>query len=98
MLNEEMTSHNEIKLFQFYAHWCQPCQMMMPIVAAIHEKQGDWLIVRQIDVDQSPAIANQYHIRSIPTFVLLRNNQEVWRKTGVLSENSLTEVLLSFKG
>ncbi|MBB6499087.1 thioredoxin family protein [Pedobacter cryoconitis] len=78
----------EFTLLQFYADWCQPCKMMMPIVESIKQKQSDWLIIRQIDVDKAQAVASEYHIRSIPAFVVLRNDKEVWRKVGMLSESS----------
>lgn len=86
-----------LELLQFYAEWCQPCRMMMPIVASIQQKQYDWLTIKQIDVDAESIIANQFNIRSIPTFVALKNNKEVWRKAGMINENELLVILLSLK-
>lgn len=40
-----------LELLQFYAEWCQPCRMMMPVIASIQQKQYDWLTIKQIDVD-----------------------------------------------
>lgn len=56
-----------IELLQFYADWCQPCNMMMPIIESIKQKGTDWLTMKQIDVDRAPELSNQFHIRSIPT-------------------------------
>ncbi|MGV0923841.1 thioredoxin family protein [Empedobacter tilapiae] len=67
-----------LELLQFYAEWCQPCRMMMPVIASIQQKQYDWLTIKQIDVDAESIIANQFNIRSIPTFVAIKNNKEVW--------------------
>lgn len=86
-----------LELLQFYAEWCQPCRMMMPVIASIQQKQYDWLTIKQIDVDAESIIANQFNIRSIPTFVAIKNNKEVWRKAGMISENELLEILLSLK-
>lgn len=86
-----------LELLQFYAEWCQPCRMMMPVIASIQQKQYDWLTIKQIDVDAESIIANQFNIRSIPTFVALKNNKEVWRKAGMINENELLEILLTLK-
>lgn len=86
-----------LELLQFYAEWCQPCRMMMPAIASIQQKQYDWLTIKQIDVDAESIIANQFNIRSIPTFVALKNNKEVWRKAGMINENELLEILRSLK-
>ncbi|TGN28009.1 thioredoxin family protein [Empedobacter tilapiae] len=86
-----------LELLQFYAEWCQPCRMMMPVIASIQQKQYDWLTIKQIDVDAESIIANQFNIRSIPTFVAIKNNKEVWRKAGMINENELLEILRSLK-
>lgn len=86
-----------LTLLQFYADWCQPCKMMMPIVASIMKKDYEWLTILQVDVDQEQAMASQYSVRSIPTFVVLKDNQEIWRNSGMLSERSLTEELTSLR-
>lgn len=99
MTQENQNTPNEetMVLLQFYADWCQPCNAMMPVVASIQQKQADWLSVQQINVDSNSAVANQFHIRSIPTFVVLKNNQEIWRTTGVMTEYSFTETLIALK-
>ncbi len=84
-------------LLQFYADWCHPCSLMMPIVESIKQKQLEWLTIKQIDVDQDSVISNQFQIRSMPTFVVLKNDREIWRKTGMISECSFSEILESLK-
>ncbi len=86
-----------IELLQFYADWCQPCNMMMPIIESIKQKGTDWLTMKQIDVDRAPELSNQFHIRSIPTFIVRRNDQEIWRYTGMLAEHSFIEILESLR-
>jgi thioredoxin 1 len=99
MSHIETNNHlkKEIQLIQFYAEWCQPCRLMMPVVESIKLKQLEWLSVQQIDIDQDPFTANQLHVRSIPTFVILRDNKEVWREVGMLSEYALLKVLKSLQ-
>lgn len=86
-----------LMLLQFYADWCQPCKMMMPIITSIMKKDYEWLTTLQVDIDQERAMATQYHVMSIPTFVVLKNNEEIWRNSGMLSEHSLTEKLTSLR-
>ncbi|KKO92437.1 thioredoxin [Sphingobacterium sp. Ag1] len=86
---------NNLELLQFYAEWCQPCKMMMPIVELIKQKSINWLTVKQIDVDENSELSGKYQIRSIPTFVVLKNNEEIWRKTGMLSEHAFLDILKS---
>lgn len=88
---------NSLVLLQFYADWCHPCNMMMPIVESIKQKQLEWLTIKQIDVDKDSVISNQFYIRSIPAFVVLKNDKEIWRKTGTMSEHSFSEILESLK-
>ncbi|AIL46598.1 hypothetical protein BD94_2823 [Elizabethkingia anophelis NUHP1] len=65
----------------------------MPVVNTLKNKLENWLNVHQVDVDEEQNMAIQYRVRAVPTFVVLKNNQEVWRNSGVLSENQLEEQL-----
>ncbi|MBL1408488.1 thioredoxin family protein [Sphingobacterium faecale] len=88
---------HSLKLLQFYADWCQPCQMMMPIVASIKGKEYDFLDILQYNVDEEAFLSQKYNIRSIPTVVVLKNNEEVWRYTGPMRASELKEILLSLR-
>lgn len=88
---------DSLTLLQFYAEWCYPCKMMMPVVNTLKNKLEDWLNVHQVDVDEEQNMAIQYRVRTVPTFVVLKNNQEVWRSSGVLSEKQLEEQLKALR-
>ncbi|NML41344.1 thioredoxin family protein [Chitinophaga sp. G-6-1-13] len=96
-----MTNHTQrtdhLILIQFYAEWCAPCRAMMPVIASLKEKQYDWLEIQQINVDHDAKMTTQYNIRSIPTIVAVKNDREVWRNTGILTEKSITEQLSPLK-
>ncbi|TDQ77315.1 thioredoxin family protein [Sphingobacterium yanglingense] len=87
--------NNSLKLLQFYADWCQPCQMMMPIIESIKSKGYPFLEVLQYNVDEEATLSLQYHVRSIPTLIVLKNNKELWRYTGPIRASEIEEVLLS---
>lgn len=90
-------NNTQLVLIQFYAEWCAPCRAMMPVIASLKEKQYDWLEIMQINVDHDAKMTTQYNIRSIPTIVAVKNNSEVWRHTGILTEKNLTEQLSPLK-
>lgn len=95
--NQNVQEIDSLMLLQFYAEWCYPCKMMMPVVNTLKATLDDWLNVHQIDVDQQQELAIKYGIRSVPTFVVLKNNVEVWRSSGVLSETALEQKLISLR-
>ncbi|AQX05360.1 thioredoxin family protein [Elizabethkingia meningoseptica] len=88
---------DSLTLLQFYAEWCYPCKMMMPVVNKLKVKLDEWLNVHQVDVDVEQEMAVRYRVRAVPTFVVLKNNQEIWRSSGVLSEDQLEAQLTSLR-
>ena len=65
-------------LLDFYADWCGPCQMVLPIVDEIGAERSD-IVVGKVNVDNSPDLAAEFGIYSVPTLVVLKDG-EVHRK------------------
>ncbi len=80
-------------LVDFYADWCQPCHILSPIVKQVAKAYEGRLRVIKIDVDRNPAIAQQYGIRGIPTLILFKKGQPVWRQAGVVPENVIRQAV-----
>src|SRR5262245_15056005 len=72
----------KVTLFDFTAKWCPPCRQMEPVLAALEKEYGGRVEVVAIDVDDDPLLAQQYNVRSTPTFVLVRDGREVGRVIG----------------
>ena len=70
-----------IQLLDFRAKWCGPCRQMEPVISALARGTGR-VQLSVIDVDDDPALAQRYDVRSMPTFVLLRDGREVGRIVG----------------
>ncbi len=76
-------------LVDFYATWCGPCQMMVPILETVNSQLKGKLQVIKIDTDKYPQLASEYHIEALPTLVLFKNGQPVERIEGVVSAEQL---------
>ena len=80
-------------LVDFWAPWCGPCKMQGPILDKVAAKVGDKAVVAKVNVDENPAIAAQFGVRSIPTLILFKNGQKVRDFIGVQQEAALVGVL-----
>ena len=92
-INKEFDSileKNNNILIDFFATWCGPCRMLMPLLDKVSEKLEDLLIIK-VDVDKFPELANNYSVSAIPHLVLIRNGTEVASHSGFASSNNLID-------
>ncbi|MBL7012096.1 MAG: thioredoxin [Kiritimatiellales bacterium] len=80
-------------LVDFWAPWCGPCQMQIPILGKTAEAAGDRAVIAKLNVDEAPAAASQYGVRGIPTLILFKDGEEVNRFVGVQQENTLLSAI-----
>ena len=83
-------------IVDFHALWCGPCKVQSPILSEIASVFGDRLRVIKIDVDKNPMIASKYNIQGVPTVILFKNGQLVWRQSGVASKSQLHEIIMKY--
>ena len=83
-------------LVDFFATWCGPCKTMSPIVEETNNLLGDKAKVLKVNVDNNREVSMKYNIRSIPTMVIFKNGEIVWRKPGVTSSKDLIEEVNKF--
>lgn len=84
---------NKPVLVDFFAEWCGPCKTQAPVLKEVKSEIGDKVRIIKIDVDKSPAIAQQYQVSSIPTLILFRNGQAIWRQSGLATRKQLVDVI-----
>ena len=80
-------------LVDFWAEWCGPCKMLTPTIDALAEEYKDTSSIVKINVDDSPAIATKYGIRSIPSILLFNNGDVVEQRVGAVSKDELASML-----
>ncbi|MDE6074196.1 MAG: thioredoxin family protein [Muribaculaceae bacterium] len=93
---ESVISSNPVVLVEFYATWCPHCRKMAPIVEQVKELLGDAVKVDQFDIDQFNDFADEAEVEGVPTFIVYRNGNEVWRHSGEIDGNVLYEKVQSF--
>ncbi len=76
-------------LVDFYADWCNPCKMMAPVVAALAGELEGRCEVGKCDVQANMAIAQKYHVASIPNFIVFKNGEPVANFLGMMSADEL---------
>ena len=92
----DVINSGTLVLVDFYATWCQPCKMMHPVLEQVKGELGDRIRIIKIDVDKQSATANQYHIQSVPTLMLFRHGEVLWRTSGAMQRAELLATIDSF--
>jgi thioredoxin-like negative regulator of GroEL len=77
------------QLFYFSSDWCVPCQTFSPVMDQVSQK----IPLRKINVDYEPDVISKYRVQSIPTVILVENEQEIRRFTGARSLQQVLEFI-----
>ena len=89
----EVVSSDIPVMIDFYADWCGPCKMMGPVVAELAAEYEGKVKIGKCNVDENPAIARQFGVMSIPTFIFLKGGQMVVTQIGGMSKKELAQML-----
>lgn len=92
----EIINSDKPTLVDFYTNWCNPCKTMSPIIEETKATLGDKANVLKVDVDQNKDVAIKYNIRSVPTIILFKNGEPVWRQSGIVAAKDLTKKIEEF--
>ncbi|WP_407498335.1 thioredoxin [Elizabethkingia anophelis] len=90
--NELIQSERPV-LIDFFATWCQPCKVMSSVLNTVKRNVEEEARIVKIDIDQYQAIAVEYGVRSVPTLLIFKKGELLFRQSGVMDVNSLTAEL-----
>ena len=82
-----------VTLVDFWAEWCGPCQMMIPILEELSQKMAGKAKIAKLNVDENPSLAAAFRVMSIPTLIVFKDGQPVEQMVGVQQAEQLEAVL-----
>ncbi|SFG48831.1 thioredoxin [Oribacterium sp. WCC10] len=85
-------------MIDFYADWCGPCKMMMPIVEALAEEYDGKIKIGKVNSDEEMELATTFGVRSIPSFFFIKGGKVVDNVVGALPKEALEEKLNGLLG
>ncbi|MDU1892334.1 MAG: thioredoxin [Dysgonomonas sp.] len=83
-------------LVDFYATWCGPCKAMSPIIDSLAKELKEHLRVIKVDIDKNQPTAAHYRVQAVPTFVLFKKGEIVWRNSGGMDKATLLQHIRNY--
>lgn len=90
---DELIKGDKPVLVDFYASWCGPCRVMSPILEDLKKKIGDKATIVKIDVDDNEELSLRYNVQTIPTLIIFKRGEMLWREVGIRQAHLLEHVL-----
>ena len=90
---KELINSDQPLLVDFHATWCGPCKQLAPELERLKQMLGERIRIIKIDVDQNPQAAAAYKVSSVPTLILFRKGQLLWRQSGVVRAQQLAGII-----
>jgi thioredoxin 1 len=94
---QEIIDSDKPILVDFFATWCGPCKMMGPILEDVANKVGDQARIVKIDVDKNQRLAAELGIQGVPTLVIYKKGEQLWRQSGVVPAQQLATLLEQYQ-
>jgi putative thioredoxin len=83
-------------LIDFWADWCAPCKVMLPILEKLANEYAGQFLLAKVNCDEEPRIAEQFGVRSLPTIMIMKDGQPVDGFVGAQTESALRQLLEKF--
>lgn len=93
MTFKEVIQSDKPVLVDFFATWCGPCKTMSPILDQVKLQVGNAATIIKVDVDKNQLAASEYQVQGVPTLILFKNGQPLWRQSGVVPKEGLVSII-----
>jgi thioredoxin 1 len=95
---QEVLKSDKPVLIDFWAEWCGPCRMQVPVIEELAKDFKGKAKVGRLDVDQNPAISQKHNVMSIPTLMIFNKGEVVWQTAGLQQKKNLEDELKKLVG
>jgi thioredoxin 1 len=90
---EQLINSEKPVLVDFYANWCGPCKAMEPVIKEVAQAVEGKARVIKVDIDRSSQAAEVFHVSAVPTLIIFKKGNIVWRHAGMIDKSSLLNIL-----
>ena len=91
---DRLIGESPLVFVDYQTQWCTPCRQMAPIVTALEKEWSGKAKVLQIDIDESEELSEREKVQGVPVFVIYKDGKEVWRYSGLATQDELESQLL----
>src|SRR3954468_19622216 len=91
--DSDIIKGNQLSLVDFWAEWCGPCRQLAPTIDAIADEYQGKLKVFKMNVDENPTTPTRFHVKGIPTLLLIKNGQVVDQLVGNHPKNVIVQAI-----
>ncbi len=89
---DDVLDKNELVVIDFWAEWCAPCKSFSKVIEQLSAKHSD-VVFGSVDIDKEKELAEDFHIMSVPSVMILRRRVIVFAETGALTEQAMQDLL-----